>query len=41
VFIRLVVGNGEKDGSVDAVRKAHPARSVIESAENLGRAGWE
>lgn len=41
MFIRLVVGNGEEDRSVDAVRKAPPARSVIESAENLGSAGWE
>ena len=37
----IVVGNGEEDGSVDAVRKAPPARSVIESAENLSSGGWE
>jgi len=35
----IVVDNGSEDGSVDAVRKAHPAVTVIESAENLGFAG--
>jgi hypothetical protein len=35
----IVVDNGSEDGSVDAVRKAHPEVTVIESAENLGFSG--
>lgn len=35
----LVVDNGSEDGSVEAIRKAHPTLPVIESAENLGFAG--
>ena len=35
----IVVDNGSEDGSVDAVRTAHPAVTLIESGENLGFAG--